>query len=358
MLREPRRKLIGGMFGLEPVSANEEGRNSPFTGGCVAYFLNGRCALYAICQLLKPKMAWLPSYLCRAVLDPFRRLGVKIQYYDARPNYENRNNDWITEVHSGDLVVTIHYFGFANATFPAKAVKERGAVIIEDASQGLFVKQQYSESFCIFYSARKFLGVPDGGPARTPSPGLVEWQSLDVPPIEWWRGALRASQLRREFDLIGGENLWFPLFQLTEEHFPVGVYRASDVSRTVIDSADYDFIRSARRSNYSGLLERLGQFALFPELDAETVPLGFPVCVDATQRDAVLEFLYGRKIYPPVHWRIEGTVPKEYRGSHALSQRILTLICDQRYTNSDMARQATAFLSALSKARKSAQTAL
>jgi hypothetical protein len=48
-----------------------------------------------------------------------------------------------------------------------------------------------------------------------------------------------------------------------------------------------------------------------------------------------------------VHWRIDGVVPEEHHESYLLSRRILTLICDQRYTICDMARQAATFLSAI-----------
>jgi hypothetical protein len=246
------------------------------------------------------------------------------------------------------VVLVIHYFGFANTTFPADQLKLRGAVIIEDASQGLFVKQQYPESICIVYSPRKFFGVPDGGVLATSRMDAIRRQPLEPPPTEWWKAAFAVTQMRREFDLVGEENRWFLLFRHVEETFPVGPYYSSDLARMLIETGtDYGPIRRARRQNYLALAERLNEFALFPVLGEDTVPLGFPVCVDAAQRDAVLKCLYNEKIYPPVHWRIDGIVPEEHHESHLLSRRILTLICDQRYTICDMARQAATFLSAI-----------
>jgi hypothetical protein len=226
-------------------------------------------------------------------------------------------------------------------------LSRRGAVIIEDASQGLFLKQQYPESVGIVYSPRKFLGVPDGGVMTSSRMDALGSQLLEPPPTAWWTSALAATQMRREFDLEGGENQWFPLFRQVEETFPLGAYRSSDLTRAVIESTDYHFVRKARRENYLALAERLKEFALFQGLDGETVPVGFPVCVDAAHRDTVLECLYKQNIYPPVHWQIHGIVPDEFQESHLLSRRILTLICDQRYTIADMTRQADAFLSAI-----------
>ena len=75
--------------------------------------------------------------------------------------------------------------------------------------------------------------------------------------------------MRREFDLLGGENRWFPLFRHVEENFPLGPYRSSDLARVLIETGtDYRFMKRTRRENYLALLEPLKEFALFPELDA------------------------------------------------------------------------------------------
>jgi hypothetical protein len=341
----PAQPIIGGVFGLEPVS---EAKCDSIFSQSAKYFLSFRCAIYRLCQQLRPGTAWLPSYLCSAMLDPFRRLSVPIRYYSAGPNFETEPVEWTAEVMRGDLVLVVHYFGFANSRFPAGELKSRGAIIVEDSSQGLFLEQRYPESVSIVYSPRKFLGVPDGGLMVCGSLDSLDAEFLEEPPFDWWRNGLAVIQMRREFDLCGGENRWFQLYQQVEQTFPLGPYRSSDLTRAILEGGtDYLFIRRARRENYLALLERLKNFALFPELDEATVPLGFPVCVDVSKRDRILADLYGRRIYPPVHWRITGIVPEEYRESHSLSERILTLICDQRYTPIDMARQSDAFLSAV-----------
>jgi hypothetical protein len=343
-----RQGIIGGLFGLAVPSAVGSATAPPFPSSRLGYFLNARCAIHQVCCGLKPKAAWLPSYLCSALIEPFNKLGVAVRYYHAGPKITNSSTDWVRDVASGDFVLVIHYFGFPNDTLPTDEVNRRGGVIVEDASQALFVKQQYPGSSCIVYSPRKFFGVPDGGVLATSDLNVLDSVPLDPPPTDWCTSAYTMTQMRREFDLLGGENRWFPLFRRVEESFPLGPYRSSDLARMLIEvGTDYDSMKKARRENYSALLARLREFALFPELDDETVPQGFPVCVDASQRDEVLERLYAQGIYPPVHWRLEGIVPEGFRDSHLLSRRILTLICDQRYTISDMARQADAFLSAM-----------
>ena len=72
-------RVIGGLFGLENVSLTNGDQPSPFAGSHVSYFLSARCALYAVCQTVKPTLVWLPSYLCGAVLDPFRSKETPVQ---------------------------------------------------------------------------------------------------------------------------------------------------------------------------------------------------------------------------------------------------------------------------------------
>ena len=226
--------IIGGLFGLEQPFMEKGNEGSPFAGSSTSYFLNARCAVYTVCRSIKPKTAWLPSYLCGSILDPFRNLNVSIRFYDAGPNFQSCTTDWTGDVEPEDLVLLIHYFGFPNTTFPAELLTCRGAVIIEDASQGLFVKQQYPESAFIVYSPRKFVGVPDGGLLTNQRNNDFDLGCLESPPAEWWKSALALTQMRREFDLLGRESQWFALFRHLDlrENFPLeGPYRSSDLAR-------------------------------------------------------------------------------------------------------------------------------
>lgn len=244
-----------------------------------------------------------------------------------------------------DLVVVIHYFGFANRDFPAAEVSSKGALLVEDASQALFLPQQFSQSACVVYSPRKFLAVPESGIMVSKGNTGTETVALAAPPYAWWKSAIAMMQKRHDFDLTGGNNEWFSLFQQIESQFPLGSYNASDLSKMLLTcGVDYESIRVRRRENYLRLLGNLEKYALFPQIAQDTVPVGFPVLVDPSRRDYILRCLYEKRIYPPVHWRIHGVVPSEFQTSHTTSNSIMTLICDQRYTSDDMDRQASEFI--------------
>ena len=86
----------------------------------------------------------------------------------------------------------------------------------------------------------------------------------------------------------------------------------------------------------------LGKLALRPQLSADVVPLGFPVRLG--NRDVVREALQDVRIYPPVHWPLQGVVPESFKASHVLSSEILTLPCDQRYGADEMEQMADVVL--------------
>jgi dTDP-4-amino-4,6-dideoxygalactose transaminase len=117
----------------------------------------------------------------------------------------------------------------------------------------------------------------------------------------------------------------------------------SGVSRSIIKRLGVDRIRRARRANYAQLVRalheqdatRAGLQLLFPELPDGVVPLACPVVTD--ERDALREGLAARGVLTQILWESPAEVPQdEFPESWRLSQRILVLPCDQRYSPEHM----------------------
>ena len=107
---------------------------------------------------------------------------------------------------------------------------------------------------------------------------------------------------------------------------------------------DYEAIAARRRDNFRLLAGALESFAVFADVPAGVVPLGFPI--RHAQRDRVRQALFAQQIYPPVHWDLGGRVPALFAESHRLSREIMTLPCDQRYDRGHMQRIAACVRSA------------
>jgi len=273
------------------------------------------------------------------MLQPVEMTQTRSRFYEVTYDLTVPPGEWLKDVQHGDLVVVIDYFGFPADRSVASHAKEKGAWVLEDACQALLTGEVGKLSDFVIFSPRKFLGVPEGGILALHHTTDLNGVSLDPPPAEWWVKTLNTNIMRREFDLYGGDRRWFPLFQETERESPVGYYSMSELTKTLLQHAfDYPTIAQRRISNYHVLANQIGEFALFPQLPVEVVPLGFPIRLK--NRDQVRQRLFEHQIYPPVHWPIQGIVPEEFKDSHQLAADIMTLPCDQRYDDDDMTRMA------------------
>lgn len=344
--KEPKIKrnnsIIGGLFGLE-CTAQPQGLTPPFLTGRELFLANARAGIWLLVNQLKPLHVWVPSYLCHTIIGAIDRNITEIRFYGVDYDLTVRSNELVSEVASGDLVIFIDYFGYPHDHQLSTCVKEKGAWVMADASQALLSYHVGTNSDFVLFSPRKYIGVPDGGILRVPESFPVSHISLEMPPTAWWLKALQTVILRREFDDGLPTREWFRLFREAEDSAPTGPYAMSQLSRTILEySVDYSRIAQKRIDNYCTLLERLAAYALFPRIEKDVVPLGFPVHV--ANREAVRKTLFDHEIYPPVHWEIENVVPPEYEESHRLSRQIMTLPCDQRYGLEDMERIADVFL--------------
>ena len=347
MMDGQKAQMIGGMFGLE-VFHEVGSTEPPFMADRSLCMVNARSAMALLIELLSPPQVWVPSYLCEAILQALDSIKTRLHFYEVNYDLAMATQAWIENVHPGDLVVLIDYFGFLHDSSFAIWLKERGAWFLEDACQALLTEGVGQYADFVLYSPRKFLGVPDGGVLVFNGAKDLREVHLAGVPTKWWLKSLSAAVIRREFDIHGGNRSWFELFKQVEAESPIGRYAMSELSRSLLMSGfDYSAIAHARVENYRVLLGELGHIAVFPELPGHVVPLGFPIRV--MNRDQVRQVLFDHDIYPPVHWKIKGVVPDEFRDSHKLAGDIMTLPCDQRYDAEDMRRMARLVLRGLNK---------
>jgi hypothetical protein len=97
--------------------------------------------------------------------------------------------------------------------------------------------------------------------------------------------------------------------------------------------------REQRTRNRSTFVEALGQLDHVQVLDTSFVIT--LVLADRTDRDRLRRELVAERVYPAVYWPQEERVLPGVRGDDiALSRRVLSIHCDQRYTEDDMVRVA------------------
>lgn len=333
--------MWGGVFALSQPGVTGWESRIPALGKNLFCF-NARSALHLLLKYLRPPQVWLPTYLCPELLKALPP-EQDWHFYEHTPGPHVQPDIW-PGLKPQDLVLTIAYLGFEPDPDWLALLRARGARVLIDASQALFLSSRHGADY-LLYSPRKWGGVSEGGILAGPD---LPAQPNALPTPQAGLEMAEAMALRREFDQQGQDDSalqarWFALFRQAEAHQPVGAWpmSAEAIGRWFQLRSD-PLIQQRRRDNYLHLLDSLAEWALYPALPQATVPLAFALRVK--QRDALQNALAQARIYCPVYWPLAGAVPDHYSQSHRLSEELLCLPCDQRYGLSDMAEIAAQVL--------------
>ena len=331
-------KIIGGKFGL-PEDIGLRYSSPDFLDGNPLLLFNVRSAIMIIAEALNPRKIWLPSFLCPTILSAFEKFLSRIEYFKINNELKLASFNIIDKLRPKDLFLFIDYFGFPFEPELISELRNKGVTLIQDCSQALFFDWKQSKAdFCV-YSPRKFVGVPDGGILHIHYKEDINFPKLQNPPEEILHHLFTAVIMRRQFDIYGGNRVWNKHFSLGLSQFTPGYFKMSEFSSVLLRYAfNYQQIQQQRRINYQILSSKLRDIAIFPDLEEDIVPFGFPIKVE--KRNQLQKKLFQNNIYPPIHWNIKNHVPLRFSDSHQLSHQIMTLPCDQRYNEDDMNQMA------------------
>jgi len=324
-------KTIGGVRGFFSGAKNLECLEilSPKNG----LYSNARSGLYALTQVCHWHRIWLPSFVCNTVLQPFEKANIECNFYPVDRTLIADFTE--VSIEEGDAVLLISYFGVPTDASHYALLKAKGACVIEDLSQAVYLAPSKLADFSV-YSLRKFFAVPDGGVVISKGE-LVDWPYTSSPNRVELLRAIEAIAGRSLFDAgLSDSKDWVSDFQKSEaalvaDLFPMSLFTKAQVAGSI----DIENDKAQRIKNFDYLLSELPEIALIQDRKGG-VPLGFPIALP--NRDKVREMLFKKEIYPPIHWNIKGVIPAEFTESHKLSSQIMTIPCDGRYDLKDMQR--------------------
>ena len=323
----------------------------------LSMYSSGRAAYYAILRHIvaeagHSQKVLLPSYLCHTMLEPVRATELEAVFYKVQADLSIDRDDLTRLMRTGPSVIVIcDYFGFHGSRQvlddPHLPVTDDHFVLYDATHSALdpepWRSAVWKPDVCVV-SLRKMLPVVDGAfaiwPSRRSMPELESSATLsESASLRSVAMLLKASYLLHG---QGDKNVYLSMYHRSESLVDEEYQQTrgmSALSRSMLEHVDFIKARTSRRANYLRLLEMLDNVEdvrpLFPVLPDDVYPLGFPVVEDC--RDELRTYLAQNSIYCPIHWALPGDIPAdEFPESHALSQRILTIPCDQRYTASDM----------------------
>lgn len=325
----------------------------------LSMYSNGRAAYFAILKHIAAEADYslrvlLPSYLCHTMLEPARAAGLEAVFYKVRADLSIDIDDLARLMRAGASVIVIcDYFGFRGSLQvlddPHLPMTDDHFVLYDATHSALdqepWKTAVWKPDVCVV-SLRKMLPVVDGAFAIWMSRRSVSGPESPTTLSESVSLRSVAMLLKASYLLHGqgDKKVYLSMYHQSESLVDEEYQQTrgmSALSRSMLEHVDLIKARTSRRENYRRLLEMLGNLEsvrpLFPVLPDDVYPLGFPVVAD--RRDELRTHLAQNNIYCPIHWILPDDIPAdEFPESHGLSQRILTIPCDQRYTASDMTK--------------------
>lgn len=308
----------------------------------------------------------VPSYICRAAVEPILATGAAIDYYAVKRDCRIDFDDVVSRIRpTTKALLAVHYFGFPQEIERVRGLcAEYGLKLIEDCAhvlQGEYAGRPLGSFGDIsVFSWRKFLPVYDG--ADLVLNGMTKETNLawaDEPRLftikvaknvlEGMLGFSLGGSVRRimaEVGILrssGADSAALPLTVTTgTDTFDNRLvnWRMSRLSRWIKAHADVRAIVMARRKHYRYLQERLSKIARIKLLHAElpdgVCPWVLPFTVD--EMDNVHLELRHMGI-PATTWggvRPPQLPRAEYNEAEFLYDRLIFLPIHQSLTESDL----------------------
>jgi len=310
--KDNNRDSIGGYFELETNQISGYHAN--------ALAINtARNGLEYILLVKNIKKLYIPYFTCNVLLEPLNKLGIVYEFYKIDENLEavfDFNN-----VKKNEAFLYTNYFGLKDEFIEHLVLKCKNLII--DNAQAFFAKP--IEGVATIYSARKFFGVADGAYLYC-NKHLDRIFETDV-SIERMSHLLIRKDISAE---LGYGH--FVTNDLSLINQPIKLM--SKLTKSILQSIDYDTIAKIRIENFNILHEILGNIN---ELNIQSlnssVPMVYPFwSKDLTLRKRLLE----NRIYTAIYWSNVKEWCKVDELEYSLTEEIVHLPIDQRYGKRDM----------------------
>lgn len=321
---------IGSEFSNVPTLEHE---NHLFPRNTV-WYLSGRCALRAIINDIKKKNSFktvgIPSWCCDSMIAPFIAQGIEVKFYSVVCVEKGLQID-LSPVEKTDAILILDYFGFKrplNFNF--------NGIVIFDATHSVFLENTYNADYT-FGSLRKWAGFYTGGFAFSKDGNLETKETeSDFTYIETRKLAMQEKNKYLRGEINSKEFL--QLFSTAEKVLDLLSNGKADPRDVMLaKKLDISFIKEKRRENAAFLIKELGDLSLFKEMKDDDCPLFVPVIVPSGKRTTLRKYLIGKQIYCPVHWP-ETELHNLSDEEKFIYENEISIVCDQRYSLSDMNR--------------------
>lgn len=308
------------------------------------FTISGRSAIELVIKDIEMerelKKVYMPSYCCKSMILPFIKNDVDVIFYDVLFDVDKGIHYNIDVNVDCDIFFAISYFGIEEfqQDQELKIFRDKGTIILEDITHRL-LNDNVSSAYADYTiaSLRKWFPIATGGLA-----GKHRDRFHLVPDIE--SDTLvenKINAMKQKSDFIKGKDIDKGLFLNKMAEFEMEFskrdyrYKIDNVSLDIINNIDIISVKQHRRNNANTLLKGISGLSginmLIPSKTMDNmVPLFLPIILEDSMRDNLRKYLIQHQIYCPIHW------PDTELNSSSISNKELSLVCDQRYSIKDM----------------------
>ena len=323
--------------------------NRPFTGADQKLipsdwqlYRSGRDALMAFARLADRKRVLMPALCCSSMVLPFLQSGWEVAFYRLKPDLSADETDVSGKLRNDDVLLYMRYFGirpFSDVFLEEQ--RRRGVLLLEDRTHDIWnPRGDDFQPDAVAASLRKWAALPEGGMLQTslgtcPAAADPRYGDLRLEAMEKKSRALTAGDEQQNREARAENQRAEQL--LDESTEPVTMHPRY---RAILEELDFSIILEARRRNLRCLRRRLsplienGTVRLMTETPEDS-GLYLPILIE--NRDRIQKELIRRRLYCPAAIWPE---PPEAAGacpvSHYVTEHMLSVLCDQRYTEEDM----------------------
>lgn len=316
-------KPVGGYFELELGMGSHSYHQVPAT------FKSGRSSLHYILTVCRPSLVYVPYYTCKALLQSFEAAGVPFVFYAIDEALEPVA---LPQLKGDQYFLYINYFDVKRALVNRLSALY-GQQLIVDCTHAYFAKGNGISWF--FNSCRKFFGVPDGSFVYAPN-------GVTVSEATTSNEAYTLEHLVNRFN--GHAREGYAVFLQNEQLCGAEISGMSTITRHLLSHINYAAVIEKRRQHFDYLHMIFKNQNQFAAIDIqEGVPMMYPLLLSKSiNRPA----LYNQDIFIPTFWEEVLTGAEAgFDIEKKITQQLLPLPIDHRYSIEDMERVANAIQS-------------
>lgn len=307
----------------------------------VKYLMSGRTAIdYVLKNVVDDKkIVYMPDYCCNSMVEPFIDNGYNVEYYEV--DLINKKY-YIDDQFNCSIFFGMSYFGYENSNMDnyIKKFKKRNIVVLEDITHRLFCQNNYcKESDYLIASLRKWFPIYTGAIAVNKNCNFkkdIENYIINEELIKYKKQAMRLKREYIYYINVDCKALFLDLFDKSNKLITDYKNRKMDIeSLEILKRIDLEEMKKRRICNAKIIEENLvydDNVKMLYNYQTGDCPLYVPII--SIKRDDIRKKLIKNKIYCPIHW------PNFNNSNNEIYKNELSLICDQRYDEEDMKREA------------------